>query len=439
MNKWFLMLGYGTIVAASQMLWLTFAPITTIAATEMNTSISNIGILSLVFPLVYIILAIPLSRWLDRSFIPAIITGVLLTGVGGVLRLAAPFSFPLQLSCQIIISIGQPLLLGSLAIVPVYYFNESERPLAISLGSLSLFIGIIIATAGGALIYYRAGYTSMLLMEAIPGILGMILVGTALAGTKIPTFVRRKGPKFRFTPLHYKLAIMLFVGMGVYDALDTWLQPMISGYGISNQAGNILALMTFMGILGAGILPQIVSRKNMRKTAILAIAAVSIIALAVVSLEKNLFLITYTIKINGVGDHYVLENGSGSISVNGSDYALEVDEIPLHEVTFDITGSVRFPVTIVVNGIEYNATGTLSLYLRDGTYSYRIITVPGLKTVNGSGTFTVNNASVILTIAIEKSSPPQNYNSFYLVTGSVLVLLAVVAGWEAERRRTKKK
>ncbi len=147
----------------------------------------------------------------------------------------------------------------------------------------------------------------------------------------------------------------------------------------------------------------------------------------------------YTIKINGVGDHYVLENGSGSISVNGSDYALEVDEIPLHEVTFDITGSVRFPVTIVVNGIEYNATGTLSLYLRDGTYNYRIITVPGLKAVNGSGTFTVNNASVILTIAIEKSSPPQNYNSLYLVTGSVLVLLAVVAGWEAERRRTKKK
>ena len=299
MNKWFLMSGYGTIVAASQMLWLTFAPITTIAATEMNTSISNIGILSLVFPLVYIILAIPLSRWLDRSFIPAIITGVLLTGVGGVLRLAAPFSFPLQLSCQIIISIGQPLLLGSLAIVPVYYFNESERPLAISLGSLSLFIGIIIATAGGALIYYRAGYTSMLLMEAIPGILGMILVGTALAGTKIPTFVRREGPKFRFTPLHYKLAIMLFVGMGVYDALDTWLQPMISGYGISNQAGNILALMTFMGILGAGILPQIVSRKNMRKTAILAIAAVSIIALAVVSLEKNLFLITGFFAIDG--------------------------------------------------------------------------------------------------------------------------------------------
>jgi MFS family permease len=299
MNKWFLMLGYAIIVATSQMLWLTFSPITTIAASIMNTSVSNIGILSLVFPFVYVILALPLSRWLDKRFIPAIITGVLLTGVGGVLRLISPFNFTFQLGCQVLISLGQPLLLGALAIVPVYYFSESERPIAISLGSLSLFIGIIVATGGGAFIYYHIGYHSMLLLEAIPGLLGIAIMIAALRGSKVPEFVKKESVKFRLTGLHWKLAIMLFVGMGVYDALDTWLQPMLSGYGLSGDAGNIIALMTLTGIFGAAVLPQIVSRKNYRKLSIFAIVGVSILSLLILGLINNLYLIAGSFAIDG--------------------------------------------------------------------------------------------------------------------------------------------
>lgn len=298
-RNYVILASYAVIVATSQMLWLTFSPVTTQSAALMSTSVNNVTILSLLFPLTYIILAIPMSRWLDRNFKQAITVGALLTGIGGLARIALPYNFDFQLAIQTLISVGQPLILGSLSIVAVYYFGEKDRPTAISVGSLAMFIGIIAATAGGLFIFNTLGYTYMLLIEAVPGVVGMVSLPFLLRTGRVVSVPEVHHEKFRYTNLHYKLAAMLFVGMGIFDALDTWLEPMLKPYGLAGSAGNLIALMTLMGILGAAILPKPVAERRKRRLAVTVIIAASFLSLGILGFVNSLPAITATMAFEG--------------------------------------------------------------------------------------------------------------------------------------------
>ena len=85
------MVCYAAVAGASQLLWLTYAPVTTAAAAEYGVSVTAIGWLANVFPLLYVVLAViggtctsstarPVRRWPGACAV--------LRTVGGVLRLA---------------------------------------------------------------------------------------------------------------------------------------------------------------------------------------------------------------------------------------------------------------------------------------------------------------------------------------------------------------
>lgn len=299
MNKWIILGGYAIVVAASQMLWLTYASIDSLVAPLMNTTVDNIAILSLIFPLTYVILAYPMSKWLDRNFVPAITFGALLNAAGGVMRLAVPYSFTYQIISQTVTSIGQPLILGSLSIVAVYYFDEKERPLAISIGSLSIFLGIIAATSAGPYLFAVSGYIPMLVAESVPGVLGLVLVAFTLRNSPIKVKLEKTSLKFRFTSLHYKLALMMFVGMGVFDALESLLQPMLTNYSLGSYAPWILTFMTLAGVFGAAVIPQLSTRYHKRRLVISLIILASFVSLASVGFTGNVWLITSTFVVEG--------------------------------------------------------------------------------------------------------------------------------------------
>ena len=58
--RWIMLSVYMFIVAVNQMLWITFAPITTDATAYYGVSDIKIGILSMCFMIVYIIVSIRL-------------------------------------------------------------------------------------------------------------------------------------------------------------------------------------------------------------------------------------------------------------------------------------------------------------------------------------------------------------------------------------------
>ena len=89
-SRWVILAGYGLLAACTQLLWLSYASITAQAHRAMGVSEGTVGDLAVIFPLMYVILALPTGRWLDVSFRRALSAGAVLTGAGAVLRLAGP-------------------------------------------------------------------------------------------------------------------------------------------------------------------------------------------------------------------------------------------------------------------------------------------------------------------------------------------------------------
>src|SRR5271170_991582 len=84
---WSPLIWYALVAGATQMLWLTFAAITTDAAHHYRVSVTAVGWLSEIFPLFYVALAIPAGALLDRHFRPALSAAAALMAAGAFIRL----------------------------------------------------------------------------------------------------------------------------------------------------------------------------------------------------------------------------------------------------------------------------------------------------------------------------------------------------------------
>jgi MFS family permease len=90
------------------------------------------------------------------------------------------------------------------------------------------------------------------------------------------------GDRFLWT-----LAALVFIGMGVYNALATWLQPILEPFGLGDSAGLLIAVLTFAGIAGAAVLPTAVARADRRRTMLIAALIVSAVAFTAIALVHN--------------------------------------------------------------------------------------------------------------------------------------------------------
>ena len=151
MNRWVILAGYALLIACTQLLWLTYAPITTQAHRAMGVSSGAVGDLAIIFPLVYVILALPAGRWLDARFGQALGLGAVLTAGGGLLRLAGPSSYGWAVAGQLVIAAGQPFVFNSIPKVAARYFPASERTAArmpANTATLPIEIAVVRSLAG---------------------------------------------------------------------------------------------------------------------------------------------------------------------------------------------------------------------------------------------------------------------------------------------------
>ena len=272
LTRWAVLGCYALLAACTQLLWLTFAAIDTRSARVMHVDVGLVGDLAAVFPFVYIVLALPTGRWLDRRFVKALSTGAVLTGVGAVLRVFAPESFAWQLAGQVVISAGQPLVLNSINKIAARYFAPHERATAISIGTAALFVGILAAVLMAGPVFDAGGLPLLLAIQA----------GVAVVATFVVLVALRTPPAFPDDPsatvslrwlLHdrfmWTLAALVFLGMGTYNAVATWLQPILDRFGEGEAAGNLIAALTFAGVLGAAVLPTAAARAGRRRLVLL--------------------------------------------------------------------------------------------------------------------------------------------------------------------------
>jgi len=266
-DRWSVIAAYALVASANQLLWLTFAPITTPSAHYYGVSESDIGWLSEIFPLLYVVLAVPAASLLDRWFRPALLGGAILTAVGGAIRLAGP-SFGWALLGQLLIAVAQPLVLNAITGLASAHLRPSARPLGIALGSAGVFLGMLCSLAlasilGGARLH------ALLVIGAIYGIVAALaLLGALAVGERPPISGDVTGVFGMKTvwgdPVIRRMALVGFVGFGIFVAITTWLQPLLKPSGIrADTAGWLLVAMVLCGVIGSGVLPPPVVRSGL--------------------------------------------------------------------------------------------------------------------------------------------------------------------------------
>ena len=133
------------VIIANQMMWITFASITSIAADFYRVSDLSIGLLSVSFMIVYISLAAFPASWIIETHGFRVGVGIwaALTGIFGLTRGWMASSYTLVLISQIGIAVGQPFILNAITQLAARWFPIEERAMAAGLGSLAMYVGII--------------------------------------------------------------------------------------------------------------------------------------------------------------------------------------------------------------------------------------------------------------------------------------------------------
>jgi cyanate permease len=274
--RWVVLLAFMLVVAVNQLLWITFAPITGAAAGYYAVDDLSIGLLSLVFMVVYIVVSIPASWAIDTWGIRvAVGIGAVLTGVFGLLRGLFAADYSLVLLTQIGIAIGQPFILNAVTTVAARWFPVRERATASGLGSLAMYLGIVSALMLTPTLTIRSDIHGMLLAYGIISLLAAVIFFV---------FVRERPPTPPCPPdqearslvfdglkdsLRRRdfvlLLFVFFVGLGVFNSVTTWIEDIVRPRGFSIlQAGNIGGLMIVGGIIGALVVPLLSDRSRRR-------------------------------------------------------------------------------------------------------------------------------------------------------------------------------
>src|SRR5512143_2830661 len=174
--RWVVLLSYMAIVAVNQMLWITFAPVTTQAVQFYGVSDLAIGLLSLSFMLVYILVSFPAAWVIDKYGIRAGVgLGAILTGAFGLMRGLVASNYTWVLVAQIGIAIGQPFILNAITTVAARWFPMEERATASGLGSLAIYLGILAGLALTPYLILRSGIAGMLSAYGIASLAAMLV------------------------------------------------------------------------------------------------------------------------------------------------------------------------------------------------------------------------------------------------------------------------
>jgi MFS family permease len=292
--RWLVLLAFVPIACMTQVFWITFAPITSAAAQFYHKSDLMIGLLSMSFMIVYILVALPAAWAIDTwGFRTAVGIGAVLTAVFGLTRGIFASNFTLVFLSQIGLAIGQPFVIGSITKIAARWFPAKERATASGLGTLALYLGPLVAMLLTPFLVLRIGISRMLLDYGIAAAAAAVIF-LLIAREHPPTPAGRDERVLMFAGLKSMLRqrdflfllILFFVGLGMFNGVSTWIEDIIRPRGFTiSQAGMLGGLMLIGGILGAIIIPLFSDKLRRRKPFLL---------LALIGLIPGLIGMTYS-------------------------------------------------------------------------------------------------------------------------------------------------
>jgi MFS family permease len=279
------------------------------------------------FMIVFIPLSIPVSWVIDRfGFRLAVSIGAVLMGVFSIMRGLAGANYGLVLAGTIGIAIGQPFMMNAWTKVPANWFAINERATAVGLVTLANLVGVALGQVLTPILTEQLSIpTVQLIYGGMAAIAAVLFI--ALSREYPPTPPCPPGMETRSLMLDglkqilrsvpfWLFVIVYFVGMGIFNGINTWVESIIRPRGFTpTDAGTLGALMVFGGIVGAVVFPSLSDKQHKRQRYMLLGVLLAIPGLVGVTfstaywllLVSAFFLGFFLISVAPIGMQYVAE------------------------------------------------------------------------------------------------------------------------------------
>ncbi len=303
--RWVVLAAYMLTGIAAQLLWITFAPVDSIAAGVYGVSRDTIGLLSLVYLLVYVFVSIPVGYVIDASgFRRAILIGSALLALSGIAR-ALTTDFALVLGFQALGAFGQPFILNSISKLVRGWFPDNEAALATGVGTLSILLGLAFGLGLTPAVVDAVGFSGTLLLYGGFSVAAFLLFYALGKESTKPAAVEERVTASRILEVLRDrnillLSVLFFLGLGLFNAVATWIEPMVEARGLDlSLAGPMAGLMIVGGIAGAVVIPGLADRYHTLKRPLLVALAVSAALWCLLGLLSGLLPIAATFLVLG--------------------------------------------------------------------------------------------------------------------------------------------
>jgi MFS family permease len=286
--RWVILAVFMLISFVIQLQWLAHAAVERPAEVfyqgQFNPdSFFNIDFLAMLYMLVYIVVSIPASYFIERYGIRAGIgLGAAIAGISGLLKGFYADNFQVIVWSQVGLAIAQPLVLNAVTAVSVRWFPLRERGLAAGFAILAQYLGIVFAMLVTPVFIgtnpnqpgYGSGFQHMLMVY------GWLTFGAAVLTL---VFIREKpatppadddlvrqsffkGIRHILKQRDMVLTLLVFlVGLGIFNAISSMTDSISANLGVKDSDGLIGGMMLIGGIFGAIIIPILSDKYRMRK------------------------------------------------------------------------------------------------------------------------------------------------------------------------------
>ena len=294
-SKWVVLLCFALAAGMSQLLWLNFAPLLSQIEGLFNVPESKASLLILVFPFIYVLLSIHAGSLTDRKgYRYTLVLGSLIMAAFSCLRIYT-LSFYLLLLAQVGIAVAQPYVVNSISKLVLDWFQKDQEAIATGLGTMGMFIGMALGMAITPPLFEELGLAKTMFVFSVMAWVVFFLClffvqpnPDSKSETELPEkFSAHFSKVIRNRELLYVFAIA-FMGLGYFNGLTTWLEPILAPNGINSiQAGIIGGVLILGGIVGSAIIPSISDKMKQRKPLLLLCLIISALSVYPLTLSHS--------------------------------------------------------------------------------------------------------------------------------------------------------
>lgn len=301
--RWIILILFMLVNISTQILWISYAPVTLEAVAYYNVSEFEIILISTIYMIIYIPVSFFASWSINKyGFRAGVGLGAIINGIFGFLRYTAGPNYTLVLIFTIIIAISQPIILNSITLLSASWFPLSERTTATGISLNSLSLGVALGMVLTPLIVVNFDIPMMLFIYGLFSlIVGIFFIIFAKNGPGFSPFknnnrnnaisLKKEIKLLISNKLFWIIIILFFISLGLFNWVTTYIELIVAPRGLSSiDAGVLGAILLVGGMVGTIILAFLSDRLKRRRVFIISAGFIAAISITVLTFANNAVL-----------------------------------------------------------------------------------------------------------------------------------------------------